>query len=495
MIDSQGTVKGYKERIGRVALFDLFAIVHKKNRKDQEGRTIDFYSVLMLTLLFFFECMLTRKKDSSINELTKHLKMTMKKSYSLDDREYLDIAKQMVVVLRPPGGKRNRREFMNFETGQLDYVEFSYLKISGWDKNNNIQYYALDEQGLELIFATKEYFNEFQISISQLILRKQLEKGEYNGALRQVDEMRISVHTIRDKMVTIKHEIQSNIVSEEVYERYKTIISDINMRLEREHEEFGEITAFVRATKKHYETDHIHSETDQSAYEMIIKVDNELLDVHNLHSKLLLESIELKTKALEAARDTMYYVSMSSFNFSQEIVGKFISEPLPFMETKVLSKPFIGMGKYKTWSPASVFAKQRILNRNSEIKSHEFLEVVDVSNELTLNRRKETYKAIFREALKHLKTDNTFELKVFIDDLSDDMRQVRDVYEMFLILHQLSPLDVDSVKMNTEHIFSDAFQMIEESNHILEVVEMKNIIKNKSVELTNLNIQLLKKDN
>lgn len=68
------------------------------------------------------------------------------------------------------------------------------------DPEENVQYYTLDDGGLELVFATKEYFSEFQLSISQLVLRKQLEKGEFSGALRQIDEMRISVNTIRDKM-------------------------------------------------------------------------------------------------------------------------------------------------------------------------------------------------------------------------------------------------------------------------------------------------------
>jgi len=44
------------------------------------------------------------------------------------------------------------------------------------------KYYTLDEDGLELIFATKEFYTEFSLSISQLILRKQLEKGVTLGA-------------------------------------------------------------------------------------------------------------------------------------------------------------------------------------------------------------------------------------------------------------------------------------------------------------------------
>src|SRR5699024_10003505 len=95
----------------------------------------------------------------------------------------------------------------------------------------------------------KEYFSEFQLSISQLLLRKQLEKGEFVGALRQIDEMRLSVENLRDRMVKIKHDINRNIVSEEIQKRYGELIEDINIRLTRENEEFDELESFVKDTR------------------------------------------------------------------------------------------------------------------------------------------------------------------------------------------------------------------------------------------------------
>ena len=63
-----------------------------------------------------------------------------------------------------------------------DTIEYSILKANNFDVETNTQYYTLDEDGLELVFATKEFYSEFQLSINQLVLRKQLEKGEFKGA-------------------------------------------------------------------------------------------------------------------------------------------------------------------------------------------------------------------------------------------------------------------------------------------------------------------------
>jgi len=494
MFDYRESVTGYKERIGRLALFDVFHQAANKQKKDAMGNDIDHYGMMLLTFLFFFECMLTRTKTSGINELAKYLKDATEKYYVLNDREYLEISKQMINLLRPAGGKRNRKEFINFESGKVDFVEISYLKVSDWNKEKNHQYYALDEQGLELIFASKEYYSEFQISISQLILRKQLEKGEFGGALRQIDEMRINVHSMRDKIIGIKHEIQSNSVSDEVYERYKVLINDINTRLNREHEEFEELTSFVQETKKHFEQDMNHSEKDRKAYQSIIQISNELHEVHNLHSKLLDDSIELKTKALEAARESMYYVGLTSFNFKQEVVGKMMSEPMPFMEGRLIAKPFMKMEQASIWSPVALFARQRIVNKDFEIKEQEFLDFSSIENKEELKKRKEIYKIVFSNFHQQL-NDRGKSLSEILDHMPGEMLEMKEVYEMAVLLHQLSPIDVDMVKETKEHIFSEAMALIEEKEIELQVIELQGkTMKRNKVEISDMFFEFRKQD-
>lgn len=83
------------------------------------------------------------------------------------------------------------------------------MRANAFDAKSNTQFYALDEDGLELVFATKEFYSEFQLSIHQLVLRKQLEKGEFQGALRQINEMRVDVETLQERMVKLEHEIKA----------------------------------------------------------------------------------------------------------------------------------------------------------------------------------------------------------------------------------------------------------------------------------------------
>lgn len=127
---------------------------------------------------------------------------------------------------------------------------------------------------------------EFQLSIHQLLLRKQLEKGEFKGALRQIDEMMIDVETLQDRIISLEHEIKRSVVSEETFARYRSLLEDIYLRQKQEDEAFNELRDFVRETK-----DRIYAEQElmknQRPYEFIVRIGIELEKVHNEHTRLL----------------------------------------------------------------------------------------------------------------------------------------------------------------------------------------------------------------
>jgi hypothetical protein len=240
-ISMKNITENYRDRMERLALFDSLYALERKTGKDNNGKPIDYFGFGLLTLLFFFENMLIRNKKAGVSELAEFLSELTQGELDLNFEDHLKLSREIIQVFRPPSGKRNSREFYNWETGKQEIIQYSILKASYFDAKTNSQYYELDEQGLELIFATKEYFSEFQLSINQLILRKQLEKGEFVGALRQIDEMRMDVRNLQDKIYRIKHEIQRNIISDETYRRYESIVDDIHLLID-----FSQITDKIR---------------------------------------------------------------------------------------------------------------------------------------------------------------------------------------------------------------------------------------------------------
>lgn len=494
-INIENVVENYRERIQRLALFDPLYKLNNKNSKDNSNNDIDYFSFGLLSLLFFFENMLIRNRKTGVKELAAFLEELSKEKVDLDTLGFEKIARIIVEAFRPPTGKRNFKVFYNWETKKEEQVQYSILKADKADMETNTQYYTLDEQGLELIFATKEYFNEFQLSINQLVLRKQLEKGEFLGALRQIDEMSLDVKNLQDRIVRIKHEVNRNIVSNETYERYKNIIEDINNRLQRENEEFDELTAFVKETKEKIAND-MNKAEDKRAYELIIQIDKELGEVHYNHRLLFKESIILKTSALQSAQESLYYVGIDSFNFNQEITSRVFSSPIPLNETRTLIEPFMYLEKIKIWSPLTVFSPQRIENPDKEEKTQDFFAVSsDEEIKLDIKIQSKNFKLISRIILEAMKEQKDIPLEEVIlymkNNGYEDILNHRPFYDFWIILHQKSPIIIEKQEKEEEFLFGQAYNVLLNKGKKLFVEEIEGIIKVADrFEIRNMNFRL-----
>lgn len=494
-IKIENTVENYRERVQRLGLFDCLYRLEQKKKKDKTGKPIDFYSLGILTLLFFFENMLIRNRKIGVKELANYFDKINQGEIQIDHEEFELIARIIIENFRPTGGKRINKEFYNWETRKTEIVEYSYLKASKSDISANAQYYTLAEHGLELVFATKEYYSEFQLSINQLLLRKQLEKGEFAGALRQIDEMQIDVESLEERITKIKYEVQRNILSETTYKRYKELIEDISQRLSRESDEFDELIAFVNQVRDTLSYE-IKNEKEIKAYKYILLIQKELGEVHRKHRKLLEKSIELKTTTLQAAQEALYYIGIENFNFKKEIVSRLFSSPLPLHATEILVKPFLFLDKMQKWSPMAVFSPQRIYNKDIEAKSRVFIEA---KSESEIHQEKACMQIKFGEIMKlildTLGDKNEVTLLEIINwvKANEELKWLEEpiFYHFFIILHQKSPLIISTKSDEFEGLLKVAFELLVKDYNELNVTELKEAIDvNGRFRVSNLKITL-----
>ena len=491
-IEARSVVEQFGERMKRLAIYEPLHRLDRKKGKDRSGKEIPYYELGMLTLLFFFENMIMRQKTSGVRELALFLYEVCHEKIDLDGTGFEELAREIIEVYRPSNGKRNSRSFYNWETGQEETVYYSILRAARSDLKSNTQYYALDEQGLELIFSSKEYFSEFQISINQLLLRKQLEKGEFMGALRQLDEMDLSAETLTERLNKIKNEVSRSIVSEETYTRYKRLIEDINLRLIRENEEFEELQEFVRLTKDSlkYQLD---NEKDRKAYEFILKIDNRLEEVHHEHSKLLQESIMLRTHALDAAQQALYYIGIDSFNFEQEIVDALMGRPMPLYTSQTFMEPFLTLERAKIWHPMSVFYKQRIERPGEEDKGRAFIEG---ATEEEISRSKSEISQYFKQVMSRVlplfeerSIITLEEICTYIEEQRPGLLEERLFYDLWIILHQKSPIEFEN--LDEESLLNGVKEALGGVTNSIKVMEYEGTVQKVSrFEIKNMLIDV-----
>ncbi|WP_096550805.1 replicative DNA helicase [Ureibacillus thermosphaericus] len=451
MLDVKEILKGFGERYEKLLLFEPLNKLSAMQRKDGQNRPIDMRGLGLLTLLYFFEQKIMRNTKAGRRHLAEFLYAATNEYIDLTLDQFQQLAGIIIETFRPGSGKIKTAEFFNWATGENETVGYQYLKASSFNVSTNEQFYVLDEHGLELVFATKEFYSEFQLSISQLLLRKQLEKGEFKGALRQINEMRVAVESIEEQLSRIQQEIRRNIASNEVFERYEKLIEDISYRLKYENEEFDELTQFVNEAKErlHYK-DIMNRETD--AYNFVLTISMELEKVHASHTKLLQKSIELQTTALEAAKEALYYIGVESFNFDQDVTARIISSPLPVSSLKAFVVPFLKVHEEKQWSLLTIFDKQNIYEERHEQETSTILELDEEKKQIQNEQMVQFYSVVLTLLLRRLEEQQEITLEQWFEELRNDEKlspllQSRYMYDFFILLHQRSPIKVNEIEL------------------------------------------------
>lgn len=476
-----GLTDGYQDRMRRLALFEVFHELKRNKDQDINQVRIDMPGLGLLTLLFFFEHKILRNNRVGKIELANYIKHVTLEKYELAAKQEETLATKLVEAFRPPGGTRRKFEFYNWGTSQHEKITFSLLKDNGFDGDTGRQFYTLDEDGIELIFATKEFYSEYQLSINQLMIRKQLEKGEYSSALRQINEMRINVETLRDRMTKLKHEVLRNIVSEDTFERYKNLLEDIRFRLARENEEFIELENFVHETRTRLFEKDYHLE-EPNVYSYILSITKELESVHNEHSKLLTESQILINDTLVAAQQSLYYIGVEAFNFKQDIVLPIVNKPLPLETMKGVLHPFLKLPHAGIWSPLTVLEAQSFRDERKDTMEDAFMQVdeyaVDSEDELLLKEHFTEYMDLLMDAMKA----GVYSLAEMIDGMRGTDVEVyldeRTFYHFWLYIHQRSPIRYKEESVDSDESmksFHEAFEPLR--NDVLIVLEEQETIQ------------------
>ncbi|WP_404406437.1 replicative DNA helicase [Jeotgalibacillus malaysiensis] len=488
----ESVTSGYRERMRRLALFDPLYELDRRQDKDARQKPIDMKGFGLLTLLFFFEKKIIRDLKNGSKELAEYLGSISRLEYELPPDQLEKLAQTIIQTFRPATGKKRAYPFFNWETKQEEEIEYSILKDNNFDLKTNRQYYTLDEDGLELVFATKEFYSEFQLSINQLMLRKQLEKGEFQGALKQINEMRLNVESLHERMVKLRHEIQRNIVSEDTFDRYKQLIEDSHLRLERENEEFSELREFVRETQERLAEKDFYKR-EQKAYDTVLKIQKHLEEVHYQHSDLLTQSIDLKNHTLKAAQESLYYTGIEAFNFDQDITATIIAGPLPLEALKGVLHPFLTVQEEKRWSPLTLFAEQNILEERDAPNDDRFNDVPSEEEESKYHQQLKTMYGTFMERTLEAMEQGAHDLRTIMDALDEnghgELFDTRYFYDFWLLLHQRSPLKENDVQNeDSSHVLDAALAhlqgrelVIKETNDVI-LVNDRFSIQNMDVE-------------
>ena len=479
-INIKSLTSGYRDRMRRLALMDPLDELAGKRTKDRHGLDVDMRGLGMLTLLFFFERRLSRRAyQTSRKDVTEFLLRVTADTYDISFSQMEKITNDLMEVFRPVDGKKRRYQFFNWEMKEEDEISYTIIKDNGFDTKTTTQFYTLDEDGLELLFATKEFYSEFQISINQLLLKQQINKGQFHDALRQVREMELNVMTLVERFEKMRQEIVRSIISDQTFERYKQLIEEAYERFEREDEEFNTLKQFIQETRDTLYSENLKQKETES-YELIHRIGNELDDVHYEHTRLIELTAQLRNTAIATAQESLYYTGVQSFNFEKDIVATILGRPLSPDIMRGITHPFLKVEQNPTWSLLTVLADQNIMEERSEQESYHFIEAAeDTAQQEYRKWLGEKYGALMEKFLEAYETGEINSLRDWMDELQTNepnLLSKRYFYSFWLFMHQTSPIHQDDVAgHDSETILKYVFEQI--GHKQLIVTELDDVIR------------------
>lgn len=449
-------LQGFAGRMQSLLIFrPLFELAQAKRYPEYDRVALGFG-----VLLFILNNMLMGRNECEHRDVAKFLRQIIQDNYNqfLTEDESLEMAYFFLDALRNNGRPFNYN-YYDLESGAENTVKFSLIEMASYKIHGQVSF-RLSNFGLDLLFKTKELYKELHLSISQLYLRQQIEKGVFREAWRTVDDMYVQVKEIHEEINGLKLRIIRN-VSQVTIAEYAEIFNRVNEQFRREKEVFRSLRALLEDTFHQYQ-DKMRSanEDGQSAalaqtMDDLTKVSNKLDVVINEHNSLLHRQLSLSSLMEEAMLESFVNTFRTKINMEREVLDEVIGAQSSLDQVRRIIHPLLRPGAHQFFNIMKALDSQFVgeavenaLEAALEWDERELERQADLERELK-RQRDARYRRYIKYCFSPLYEYDEYTLETVLGQLQPaEYAQTVDDREFlsFLIqLHQLGniPLIVD----------------------------------------------------
>lgn len=443
-------LKDFKERMKNLAPF-----IHlgKKLGAVQKYEDYDMVSIGFSVLLFILENMLIGREESSIYDIANFLQMVIKDSYEVNLTQ--EEAKEMAFYIRDSisgsGGEVVDFKFKNLETKRDDAIPLKLIDTSYYEIKKSARY-KLTDQGMEMLFKTREIYSEFRINVTQMYLKQQIEKGVFSGALQTVNELNLQVRQLRERLETLLLNIRQNVLGID-FEDLKKLFEKIKEQFETERREFKNIKRILKEQRINIEKINYNDlkERELKNLEQIKILSTKLNIATSEHDRLFNEKLDIVGEYLKTIEIRLRQGVSEYIDFEKNIFDVLISKDSEFESLKsILSPLFVNKASKKAFNPFKALDYQRVKNEDEE----EEREKIDIEKQLLIKEEEEKKErekrdekieayllAILKEVFEREKSNLSLAIKRLQEELLKCVSYDFDFYSLIMILHQHKYID------------------------------------------------------
>lgn len=353
-------LRGFAGRIQNVAIFQpLFDLQRSRKYPEYDSLAIGFG-----ILLFTLENMLIGRDHCDHQEIARYVRQMMAESYTvnLSENESSEMAYYFLDALRN-NGRPFDLEFKDLETGGDVRCKFALIEVANYEIHGKMRF-KLTDAGLDLLFKTKEIYKELRISISQLYLRQQIEKGVFHEALRTIDDLYVQVQDVHGKIERIRKLVLRN-VSEVSVGNYIALMEEVTEQLRREKEVFSSLQTLLRETVDTYRFRELNVK-ERESFDQLIMVSTRLDLVINEHNRLFTSKLSLGSLLEEAMLDSLANTFRVKVNFEHEFVDQVITNNTPLDSLRQVLNPLFRFKRNTFFNILRVLERQSVRSEETE---------------------------------------------------------------------------------------------------------------------------------
>jgi hypothetical protein len=375
--------QGMSERYQNLFLF--LPIYELNQAKKPKFKDLDLMEIGFGILLYIIEKMLTDRGNVTNEQLNQFLSQLMKEVYdqSYSYEEINELREFIVDEKLRKNGQDFIYEYMDYQKKEFEYVRFKLIEYDNWtyaDHTNKEVKLRLTEKGIELLFKTKEYFSEMQISITMLYFKQQLEKGAYSQVLNIAKELLFQIDSQIRAMDDYEEKIKRNVLSAFNQKELENRLQRSYQQTKSERKQIADLQENVDRVKLNY-INGVLSIKEQKNYETVLEIDRLLRRATPKHERLFARKFALLSSLSNSIQMLIENAFSKRFHFEQEIIQNWIENKVTEEKIGKILTPFMPYKRPRVFNPLRAFLPQVIRK-----KPNEFVEEIFQLDEEELRR-------------------------------------------------------------------------------------------------------------
>lgn len=346
--------EGFEERMRNIAVFFPIFELNQKTKYPYPPVPVG-----VAVLLYILEDMLRGEKDCTYEKIAYFLKDLIESQFQ--EKISYDLAMELTQYWVREGlmnrGRPHVFTYPDWETGREKTHKFHLIELEEYQIVDKIVRLKLSSAGLEFLFKTKEMYNELQVSITQLYLRQQIQKGVFDGALRSVVELSLAVRNEKDKIKKLEEKIIRDVLQVAREQELEKQIERVNEQLNREKKIFKDLEDLIEYTMQELNSGNL-TEKEEIAISKVMQIKRKLLDVISEHESLFTDKIRIQKLMNQTIESMIISAFNTKVNFETEFLRPVVQKNAEIDVLKKILDPLLPIKRKPLFNPAKIFLEQ-----------------------------------------------------------------------------------------------------------------------------------------